>query len=249
MFKAIFLAFSIVAVTAGPSFAENDNLQEGTAAAGDLDKGSTERASRETGAVQDIQYFAPPKNEINGLDSGTGWQDWGSSRPTTNNGMRGGDGGNNNGPDMRPLGGRSYGDRSNQPFMSMGGSGAATGAPIIQGGANTFQAPSNLALQTQLGAGKAMKKYVLPKTNLDSFVYQAHKIGKAQDIYGDEGVYDKPPFDHFLPKNFINKGIHGENAKGLTTGHKATDNPSAWGTPLKYNKPAFNPIYGENGGF
>jgi len=66
----------------------------------------------------------------------------------------------------------------------------------------------------------------LPMTRLDSFVAQAG--GMAEAIYGDEGVYDIPPYFGFTDDHHINTGI---NSGGLTTGHKDGSLPEAWGYP------------------
>ncbi len=92
-------------------------------------------------------------------------------------------------------------------------SGAATGAPIP----GTFIAPANLALRQQ-GLTK------LPPTRLDSFVFES---GYNDHIYGDEGEWDKPPYDCFTQEHRIERGIWSE---GLTTGHKS-DAPEAWDYP------------------
>jgi hypothetical protein len=66
----------------------------------------------------------------------------------------------------------------------------------------------------------------LPPTRMDSFVLNA---GAASDqIYGDEGTYDIPPFFGFGYENRINAGITGIRDKGLTTGHGSMM-PSATG--------------------
>lgn len=65
----------------------------------------------------------------------------------------------------------------------------------------------------------------LPETKLDSFVRQAG--GMAELIYGDEGVFDIPPFFGFDTSHRINTGIHSGN---LTTGHPS-NLPEAWGYP------------------
>jgi hypothetical protein len=57
----------------------------------------------------------------------------------------------------------------------------------------------------------------LPPTTLDSFVYEAG--GKAELIYGDEGVDGAPPYSEFDQTHRINAGITGRTAIGLTTGH------------------------------
>ncbi|CAN5251848.1 hypothetical protein BH11CYA1_BH11CYA1_39230 [soil metagenome] len=60
----------------------------------------------------------------------------------------------------------------------------------------------------------------LPKTTLDSFVYQAG--GQAEQIYGDEGTSGLPPINGMGGGNVINAGIHSNK---LTTDHKS-DLPS-----------------------
>jgi hypothetical protein len=78
----------------------------------------------------------------------------------------------------------------------------------------------------------------LPKTNMDSFVHKARNKGLAEFIYGNEGVYDKPPRDWFIE---IEPGIESGD---LSTGHPS-DAPSAWGFPLKYNQYDPGPIQGQ----
>lgn len=65
----------------------------------------------------------------------------------------------------------------------------------------------------------------LPPTRLDSFVKEAG--GLAFKIYGDEGIR-RPPIDEFKPENRIERGILGDRASGLTTGH-GSELPPAWG--------------------
>ncbi|MBS2006402.1 MAG: hypothetical protein JST01_05140 [Cyanobacteria bacterium SZAS TMP-1] len=62
----------------------------------------------------------------------------------------------------------------------------------------------------------------LPKTTLDSFVYQAG--GAAEQIYGDEGQEGLPPMFGMDESHTIGSGI---NSGGLTTGHQS-NMPSAW---------------------
>jgi hypothetical protein len=93
---------------------------------------------------------------------------------------------------------------------------SATGAPIP----GTFIAPANLALRNQ-------GQFVLPRTNLDSFVAQS---GYDDLIYGDEGVEDIPPYFNFTEEHRIERGIERSNP-GLTTGHRS-DAPAAWGWPF-----------------
>jgi hypothetical protein len=63
----------------------------------------------------------------------------------------------------------------------------------------------------------------LPRTTLDSFVYQAG--GMAEQIYGDEGSMGLPPINGLSGANVINAGITGQRASGLTTNHRS-DLPS-----------------------
>jgi hypothetical protein len=66
----------------------------------------------------------------------------------------------------------------------------------------------------------------LPPTSLDSFV--ANAGGNAERIYGDEGIYSRPPYDEFTADHRINAGITGDRDAGLTTGHGSIL-PDAWG--------------------
>lgn len=76
------------------------------------------------------------------------------------------------------------------------------------------------------GGNPALNARGLPPTNLDSFVYQAG--GRAEEIYGDEGVDGLPPIDGFNAQNRIDAGIFGTRNAGLTTGHGSLM-PAAWG--------------------
>lgn len=76
------------------------------------------------------------------------------------------------------------------------------------------------------GGNPALNARGLPPTNLDSFVYQAG--GRAEEIYGDEGVDGLPPIDSFTSQNRIDAGIFGTRNAGLTTGHGSIM-PAAWG--------------------
>jgi len=70
----------------------------------------------------------------------------------------------------------------------------------------------------------------LPATTMDSFVKNAIKAGRADEIYGDEGQGDNPPpfYDGFTARHRINAGIVGQQDAGLTTGH-GSPLPDAWG--------------------
>jgi hypothetical protein len=94
---------------------------------------------------------------------------------------------------------------------------AATGMPIV----GTYIAPTNLALRNQ-------GWFVLPPTNLDSFVAQS---GYDFNIYGDEGEDDIPPLFVFSEEKRIERGIERSNNSTLTTGHRS-DAPEAWGWPF-----------------
>lgn len=70
----------------------------------------------------------------------------------------------------------------------------------------------------------------LPATTMDSFVANAVKAGRGDEIYGDEGVGAAPPpfYAGFTANHRINAGIVGEQDAGLTTGH-GSYLPDAWG--------------------
>lgn len=91
----------------------------------------------------------------------------------------------------------------------------AQGAPVI-----TYGTPNLPVCQTAL-----MTPGGLPQTSLDSFV--ANAGGNADQIYGDEGTTDIPPFFGFTEGNTIGSGIQGGPGLGLSTGH-ASGLPSAW---------------------
>lgn len=93
----------------------------------------------------------------------------------------------------------------------------ATGVPI----AGTYIAPTNLALRNE-------GKFLLPRTNLDSFVKQADWAGVADQIYGGD-TEELPYYFSFTEEHRIERGIERTNPE-LTTGHPS-DAPSAWGWP------------------
>jgi len=70
----------------------------------------------------------------------------------------------------------------------------------------------------------------LPATVLDSFVANAIKAHRADEIYGDEGIGAAPPpfYEGFTANHRINAGIVGAQDAGLTTGH-GSYLPDAWG--------------------
>ena len=202
MLKAILIAATLTVITVPTVFAQN--MSSAT--------GSGPNSTSKTGAA-----YAPQ----GALPGGTGpssWADngWGDTTPRTTQTTK------PNGAESyrNPFGPQLPGDPSNSSGIVMGDSGAATGAPISMGGAPTYTAPANIALQTQYGAG-ARK---LPKTRLDSFVFNAPN---PELIYGDEGRYTVPPYFTFTEEHRIERGI---TSGGLTTGHKS-DAPEAWGWP------------------
>ncbi len=79
---------------------------------------------------------------------------------------------------------------------------------------------ASVTLDRVFGGGRP-----LPATVLDSFVYAA--AGSADQIYGDEGATDLPPFFGFDQSHRIERGI---TSVGLTTGHPSLL-PEAWGWP------------------
>jgi len=81
----------------------------------------------------------------------------------------------------------------------------------------------NLNLATATSCILSQRSQVLPRTTLDSFVYQAG--GAADQIYGDEGTDGPPPMSGMDESHTIGSGIH----SNLTTGH-SSDLPSAWCT-------------------
>lgn len=99
---------------------------------------------------------------------------------------------------------------------------------------------------TLIGVGRARlspmpvggaNKYGLPPTSMDSFVYEAG--GNAEDIYGDEGIYDIPPYFEFTKPHRIEAGIHGIRRAGLTTLH-GSYMPDAWGGDEWVDGPEFS---------
>ncbi|CAN5142502.1 hypothetical protein BH10CYA1_BH10CYA1_38000 [soil metagenome] len=70
----------------------------------------------------------------------------------------------------------------------------------------------------------------LPATCMDSFVANAVKAGRGDEIYGDEGIGASPPpfYEGFTANHRINAGIVGQQDAGLTTGH-GSYLPDAWG--------------------
>ena len=63
----------------------------------------------------------------------------------------------------------------------------------------------------------AFSQQNLPPVNLDSFIKEAGI--HADDIYGDEGKIDLPPFAGYTKAHRINAGIMDLRDAGLTTGH------------------------------
>lgn len=70
----------------------------------------------------------------------------------------------------------------------------------------------------------------LPATTMDSFVANAVKAGRGDEIYGDEGIGAAPPpfYNGFTANHRINAGIVGQQDAGLSTGH-GSYLPDAWG--------------------
>jgi len=83
----------------------------------------------------------------------------------------------------------------------------------------------------------------LPPTTMDSFVFEAAE--NAENIYGDEGTDDVPPFEGFTEEHRINAGIFDRRAAGLTTGHGSML-PNAWGADEFTGGPEFSQS-GSNG--
>lgn len=104
-----------------------------------------------------------------------------------------------------------------------------------------------LVLLSPLSSFAADRSSMLPKTELDSFVYQALKSGHAEHIYGDEGTYGPPPQMGFNIKHRINIGITGACDEGLTTGHGAYL-PDAWGSDEFLRAPGAWSLSGVNHG-
>jgi hypothetical protein len=123
--------------------------------------------------------------------------------------------------------------------------GTAISAAIMASPAMAQQAPalgdpvagalSNLMITPPSATG-AMRNG-LPATTTDSFVYQAG--GQAELIYGDEGVYDIPPYFEFTKEHRIAAGIFGQRDAGLTTGHGSLL-PDAWGGDEFVKGPEFD---------
>ena len=80
--------------------------------------------------------------------------------------------------------------------------------------------------QGVLAQGVGQLRNGLPPTNMDSFVFEAG--GSKELIYGDEGVWDIPPYFEFTKDHRINTGITDRRYTGLTTGHSEFL-PDAWG--------------------
>ncbi len=178
MFKAIFLALSVVAVTIPPCYAQ---AWLDSAGAGDTTGNESNKTGSQAAFAEGRGYgLKSPGDQStsSGGGGGGGWTDRGYASQTKTQGFNGGVAGLVN--------------------RVTGGSGAANGGPIILKGFNTNLAPANMALRTQ-GGGLS-----LPKTNLDSFVHKAKQSGMAELIYGDEGKNGPPPYSFFMP---INTGI------------------------------------------
>lgn len=195
MLKAILIAATLAVITVPTVIAQNTT-------------GSGPNTTSKTGRA-----YAPVLTQPDGTGPAT-WSDAGWTDTTRPNGALSGR--NPYGPDL-------VGDPSNSAGVVMPFSGAATGAPISLGGAPTYLAPANMAMQTQYGAGGGFRK--LPKTRLDSFVFTDPN---PELRYGDEGRYTVPPYNTFTEIHRIERGLVGKS--GLTTGHKS-DAPDAWGWP------------------
>jgi len=83
-----------------------------------------------------------------------------------------------------------------------------------------------LLTQSALAQGVGQLRNGLPPTSMDSFVFEAGE--DKEHIYGDEGVWDIPPYFEFTKPHRINTGIHDRRDAGLTTGHSEFL-PDAWG--------------------
>lgn len=77
----------------------------------------------------------------------------------------------------------------------------------------------------------------LPPTLTDSFVYEAG--AHREHIFGDEGVYDIPPYEEFTKVHRLNIGINGSRNVGLTTNH-GSYMPDAWGGDEWVDGPEFS---------
>lgn len=88
----------------------------------------------------------------------------------------------------------------------------------------TITAPQAHAQQASRQIAQRLNQ--LPPCQLDSFVYQAG--GRAEAIYGDEGIRTPPPYFGFDQSHRIDAGIMGQRDRGITTGHGSIM-PSAWG--------------------
>lgn len=110
-----------------------------------------------------------------------------------------------------------------------------TGTPHLQSDfqPNYVPSPSRFSTNQRLASLAETSRTILsqrsqrlPRTTLDSFVYQAG--GQAEQIYGDEGVMGLPPINGLGGGNVINAGIRSNGndpSRGLTTGHRS-DLPS-----------------------
>lgn len=90
----------------------------------------------------------------------------------------------------------------------------ATGEP---GKTDFLNAPHQMQIIDERPMLTASSRFGLPKTSLDSFVFEAG--GDAAQIYGDEGSYNVPPYFEFSAPHRIETGIHGVRRGGLTTLH------------------------------
>jgi hypothetical protein len=92
-----------------------------------------------------------------------------------------------------------------------------TAMPIIKDGVNTGLTGGSLALRTQYNSDGSPALMEIPKTVVNSFVWQAQKVGTADAIFNDEGAKAST----FKP---IEAGI---NSPALTTGHKSDAPPAS----------------------
>lgn len=85
----------------------------------------------------------------------------------------------------------------------------------------------------------------LPITSTDGFVENAG--ADAEPIFGGEGGNGRPVYEGFDPSHRIERGIHGDRADGLTTGH-GSPLPSASGGDEFVKPEPFSQVGSSGGG-
>ena len=150
-------------------------------------------------------------------------------------------------PMAQPIGGGPSPGVSGQGTgrISMSGQPGVSGQGSVGVSSGGVQVGVGISGGVQIGWGGQINglRNGLPPTTMDSFVFEAAE--NAENIYGDEGTDDVPPFEGFTEEHRINAGIFDRRAAGLTTGHGSML-PNAWGADEFTGGPEFSQS-GSNG--